>query len=137
MSNLAFGFKMPVIPNEFWPNIEIGETANFTYDATNDITANGVVDPILSASISIQPSGTGELIAQSLTVTVANARTYITAILSGATVAGRTYTHNIRFTTQGGITLPILIGQVCDPVLAQTPIPPPPNPGFGTPVTWP
>lgn len=129
---------MPDLPDGYWPNVEIGTVANYTYDATNDITTHGTVDPIVSASISTLPSGVGELSATALSVVVGNDQhTYITAVLSGATVAGRTYIHNVSFTTASGLTLPVLIGQVCDPVLAQVPLSPSPTPGFGPPVLWP
>ena len=60
----------------------------------------------------------------------------VTVWLNGG-VPGRVYLYQIVITTQQLRALPILIGQVCAPVLAQIPITPPPSPGFGTPVVWP
>lgn len=136
MAALGFNICMPDLPTEFWPEITLGETATFTYDATADVTNNGVVDPIVSATFATMPSGAGELVASSLTVASANGVWLLTVKLSGG-VAGRTYTHKLTFTTQGGQVLPILIGQVCNPVLAVPPIAPAPSPFFGTPTNWP
>jgi hypothetical protein len=135
MATLGFGVCMPDLPDEYWPNIQVGETADFSYDATADITANGGVDPIVSASIATKPSGTGELAPQAISVTSTNGDWLVTVKLSGG-VAGRDYIHQLILTTQGGDTLPILIGQVCSSVLAVPPVPPPPSPSFGTAVNW-
>lgn len=129
---------MPDIPSEFWPDVQVGETATFTYDATALVTdrVTGDVDPIVSAQISTMPSGTGELAPLSLTVALVGAVWLVTAEMSGG-VAGRDYINQIILTTEGGLVLPVLIGQVCSAVLRAFPdIPPPPSPFFGTPVTW-
>lgn len=140
-TGLGFNLDMPILPDEFWPNAEVGGKAIYSFDATTTITSSdGVVDPVASVSFSTRPSGMGELSALSVIVVIvvvdgAN-RTFVNVVLSGG-VASRNYIHQLVITTQGGQILPVLIGQVCDPVLAIPPVPPPPSPVFGTAVNWP
>lgn len=134
---LAFGFVPPDLPHLYWPNIEVGETADFTYDCYADVVIDGVIDPVVAATFATNPSGTGEVVASDITVTVVGAAVNVTVWLSGATVAGRTYAHRLTITTGGGRTLVFLIGQVVEPVLETVPIPPAETPAFGTPVNWP
>lgn len=123
---------MPNQPDEWWPVLEApSEYADFTFDATSLITVNGVVDPITSLSFAVKPSGAGEVVASRL-VPIGS---LITVWLTGG-VPGRIYTYQLIITTQSGRILPVLIGQTADPTLAQCPIPPPPAPGFGTPLIW-
>lgn len=132
---LAFGFTPPDLPDIYWPNLEVGETADFTYDAYADVVINGVIDPVVAATFAISPSG--EIVASRLTVTVVGAAVNVTVWLSGATIPGRTYVHRLTITTAAGRTLVFLIGQVVDPVLETVPIPPAATPAFGTPIVWP
>lgn len=132
---LAFGFTPPDLPDIYWPNLELGETADFTYDAYADVVINGVIDPVVAATFATQPSG--EIVASRLTVTVVGAAVNVTVWLSGATIPGRTYVHRVTITTAAGRTLVFLIGQVVDPVLETVPIPPAATPAFGTPIVWP
>lgn len=132
---LAFGFTPPDLPDIYWPNLEVGETADFTYDAYADVVINGVIDPVVAATFATGPSG--EIVASRLTVTVVGAAVNVTVWLSGATVPGRTYVHRLTITTAAGRTLVFLIGQVVDPVLETVPIPPAATPAFGTPIVWP
>lgn len=137
MAVLAFGFTPPDLPDLFWPNIEVGETADFTYDCYADVVIAGVVDPVVSATFATNPSGTGEVIASDLTVTVVGKSINVTVWLSGATVSGRTYIHRLTITTLQGRTLVFLIGQVVDPVLETIPVQPALIPAFGTAIAWP
>lgn len=129
-------FTMPVLPNQYWPNAEVGGAGFYIFDATPTVTFNGVLDPVIAASISTRPSGTGELTPGSISVTTFMEEIYITILLSGG-VASRNYIHQLILTTQSGQIIPVLIGQVCDAVLAIPPIPPAPSPWFGTSVAWP
>lgn len=135
-SSLGFNLPMPSIPDQYWPDAEVGGSATYTFDATAIVTFQGVVDEIISASISTRPSGDVELTPQALLVFMLNGRIYINVILSGG-VASRDYIHQLVMTTRSGQILPILIGQVCDPVLAIPPVPPPQSPIFSSPVNWP
>lgn len=122
---------MPFAPSEFWASKAPDAVLDYSFDATNLITLpDGTVDIIVSASIATMPSGLGELTPTSLTVT----GTILTATLSGG-VSGRVYVHKLIFTTNGGNrTYEVFIGQVCNPLLANIPIPPPPSGDFGPPV---
>lgn len=115
--------------DEWWPVLEApAEDADFSYDATADITD----DAIVSLSLAVAPSGDGE-------VTVSRMLplgTLITVWLSGG-VPGRVYLYKLIITTQTGRVLPVNIAQVTDFVTAACPVPPPMDPGFGIPATWP
>lgn len=133
--NIGFNLSF-VVPSQFWPDAQAGGAGFYIFDGTATITFDGGVDTVVGASISTRPSGTGELAPQSVTVLVKDGQTYIIARLSGG-VASRNYVHQLVLTTQSGQTIPVLIGQVCDPVLAVPPIPPAPSAAFGTAVSWP
>lgn len=128
-------FTMPDLPSQYWPDAEVSGSGFFTFDATPTVTFNGVLDPVVAASISTRPSGSGELTPSSISVT-SMGEIYITVHLSGG-VSSRNYIHQLVITTQAGQIIPVLIGQVCDPVLAIPPVPPAPSPAFGTAVNWP
>jgi hypothetical protein len=91
-------------------------------------------------AFSAMPSGTGEVTPSRLslgpTAATPPTETLVTVWLDGG-IAGRTYTYKLDLTTFAGRVYEILIGQVCNPLLAANPIPQPVNPGFGTPITWP
>lgn len=131
-STLINGVQMPMPPEEFWAVKQPDEFANFVYDATDDITNSGIVDHIVAATIATQPSGAGEITSSLLSVHL----NYIQVWLAGG-VPGRVYTHKVTFTCQSGVILEVYIGQVCDPLLAASPIPPAPSPGFGPILNWP
>lgn len=118
-------------PDEWWPQlVPQDEYADFSYDATDDLAPG---DAIVGLSVRVAPSGPGEVVMSRLGL---GAPALITVWLTGG-VAGRVYFYEITITTAELRTIPILIGQRCTPVLAYVPIPPPPKPGFGSPVTWP
>jgi len=130
---------LPCTPDEWWPDLAaaglgatVGEYADFSYDATALITVNGVVDPVVGFTVAAAPSGAGEVVVSSLSLT----GNVVAGWLTGG-VPGRTYLYQIVITTAAGRKLPVLIGQVCTNVLAGNPVPVAPSPGFGTPVTWP
>jgi hypothetical protein len=123
----------PVTPDEWWPILRMDEYADFSYDATADVTVNGTIDPIVGLSFLAMPSGANEVVASRLTLTNS---TLITVWLTGG-VPGRVYTYLLLITTTAGRILPINIGQVCDPLYALSPVPPAPTPGFGPAISWP
>lgn len=120
---------MPDLPDVFLPRKESGTTSSYTYDATSDVTFSGIVDTIVSATFAASPGG--EIVPSMLSVSGA----LVTVWLTGG-VAGRNYVESLFLTTLGGRTVEVLLGQVCDAVLSQTPLTPPANPGFGTAITW-
>jgi hypothetical protein len=87
---------------------------------------------VTSASVSVAPSGSGELVVNSVSL-VAN---FLVLILSGG-VAGRQYQIKVDADTLLGSTYEAIIGLSMDPLLAAFPPPAPPSLDFGTPVTWP
>lgn len=122
---LNAGVQMPVVPDEFFPNKEPDENANFVFDANKSVGS----DSIVAASFATMPGG--EIIPSRLSVT----QNYVTVWLAGG-VPGRDYIHSLTMTLTSGNVLAIYIGQVCYPISA-TPVPVPQNPGFGHPVFWP
>lgn len=129
---VTFG-QLPTIPDIFWPVKEPSETADFSYDATADITnTGGFVDPITAVTFATEPSGSGEITYSQLT----QSSNVITVWLASG-VPGRNYIHRLLITTAAGRTFEILIGQVCDATLATDPVPASPSPGFGAPISWP
>ena len=126
--------QLPMEPCEWWPVQQPGEYADYSYCATGDITVNGVQDNILSMSIAVMPSGSGEV--QLSRLTLSDTGNLITVWLQGG-VAGRVYIYQLILNTQALRTYQIFIGQLCNPLLAANPVPPPPSPFFGNPVTWP
>jgi hypothetical protein len=130
--------QAPNTPDEWWPSQAAGEAADYSFDAVNEVTINGVIDPIVGLSIAAMPSGTGEVALSRLSLTnnLAGQATLVVVWLTGG-VPGRTYYYNLVITTTAGRVLPVLIGQVCDPTLAANPLPVAPAPGFGTSITWP
>lgn len=123
---LLTGDQLPVIPSQFLPAKEPETTRDYTYDASGDD-----LSVLVGAAFSTKPSGAGELTALSLSLV----GDVVTVWLTGG-VAGRNYIHKLLLTDSDGRTQEVLLGQVCDAVLSQQPIPPPaPSPGFGTVIT--
>lgn len=122
-------------PDEWWPAlVPTSEYADFSYDATDDLAPG---DTIAGLSIANAPSGAGEVTLSRLNLgtSLSGAEALITVWITGG-VPGRLYFYQIIITTTMIRQIPILIGQKCLPVLAQYPLPPPPAPGLGTPLTW-
>jgi hypothetical protein len=110
---------------------EPDDVLDYALDVSGPLLDSGG-DSIASASVSVAPSGIGELSVQSIDVE----DPIITAWLSGG-VAGRHYTVRIEATTDGGRTFEWLIGLRIDPELATYPMPRLDSPHFGDAVTWP
>jgi hypothetical protein len=124
-------FPLPITPDLWWPKVPpLGLLElDFQYDATLDVTVNGIVDPITSVSFATMPAG--ELLPNSGSATT----TLVNVWLTGG-VSGRVYTHQLIIGTAGGRSITKYIGQVCDPVLAPPVLPLPTTPGFSSPLTW-
>jgi hypothetical protein len=105
------------------------DVLDYGYDATLE-TRHGN-DPIQSLSLSIAPSGDGEMTASNLAVT----GNLITVWMAGG-VAGRLYLVSLEITLQSGRVFGRLIEVPIDPELATFPPVPPPTPGFGAPIAF-
>ena len=70
--------------NLVWPTKEPGEDLDYQIDATSKIADSA--DAIISASVTVAPSGTGEMVATQIVVT----GSFITVWLSGGGVKGGT-----------------------------------------------
>lgn len=112
-----------------WPTKDPDEVLNYLLDATSQIAVPN--DGILTASVSVAPSGPGEMVASQV---VASGST-VTVWLSGG-YAGRIYQVKVLLTTQMGVTLEYPIVVPIDPSLASYPVVAPVSSGFGTSVTW-
>jgi hypothetical protein len=102
------------------------EYADFSYEASNDVAGDSIV------ALTFRSTPGGEVTAARLTLT----GTLVTVWLKGG-VPGRSYMHELTLSTAALRNLPVLLGQVCRPVLAACPAPPPLNPGWGATSNWP
>ena len=115
------------VPTLTYPEWVFGETLSETLTITNPAT-----DPIIAATLSISPSGAGEMYPTAIVVTPT---TVVATMTSG--VAGRTYTAIITLTTQSGQTTVMLVSVYVSPVINS--VWPPFDPPYwvaGSPVTW-
>jgi len=78
--------------NLVWPTKEPGEDLDYQIDATSKIADSA--DAIISASVTVAPSGTGEMVATQIVVT----GSFITVWLSGG-IAARVYQVNVQIPT--------------------------------------
>jgi hypothetical protein len=120
---------LPRLPDLFWPTAQLGADLDYTFDTAPDLIP--IQDSIASVSVSVQPSGTGELQID----TVAISEFKITTTLSGG-VAGRLYFVQLVVTTTSNPprVFPYLIGLQISPLLFVAPFVPPESPFFGAPV---
>jgi hypothetical protein len=125
-------------PTLTWPVKEPDAYLDYSYDASDDVgsaaigTSSVSTDAIGTFSVSIAPSGAGELVADNLSIS----GSVITLWLAGG-VAGRDYVVKIDGTCQSGRVFSWCIGLAMDPLLARYPLAVPPSAGFGAPVSWP
>lgn len=112
-----------------WQTASPDDDLDYYADAT-ELMAD-VSDRIVSAELSIKPSGAGELTAGLFGVS----GTLIVAWLSGG-VSGRDYWVKIGAATLGGRTFTRIVNLLIDPRGAATPLPAPPVNDFGAPITW-
>lgn len=135
LSPYAFG-NLPIQPSIWFEQLEPSiEYADFSYDAASLISPG---DTITGLSMNAAPSGAGEvnLSRLGLYMNSAGAMQLVTVWITGG-VPGRTYLYRLNVYTALIRVLTVTIGQVADPLLAPAcPIPPPPNPGFGSLTTW-
>ena len=127
---------MPPQPDTWFEMLEpSAEYADFSYDASAVLSPG---DYITALSMAAMPSGAGEVTLSRLSLgpnVNGVPSTLITVWITGG-VPGRVYLYQLQITTYMTRVFNVLIGQTASPVLAQCPIPPPPNPGFGAPITW-
>lgn len=125
----------PPAPMKWIPQVEPASFLDYTENVADAITNpfTKTVDPLRSLSLTIQPSGAGELVASMLTVDPTGF--LVTWWLTGG-VPGREYLINLVGTTLAGRVYQWLFGVNVDPIFATNPIPPSPNPGFGPAITW-
>lgn len=112
-----------------WPVKAPGATLDYSLNLAAPLA--DIADVIVSASVAVSPSGSGELAIGGL----ACAGAVLTATLSGG-VPGRNYSVRFDVQTAGGDDLEYTLGLLIDPSLAAFPLPTPPGAGFGTAVTW-
>jgi hypothetical protein len=126
---------MPAGPSRRWPTKEPDAIRDYCLDIEKDLTnpCTGVVDPLITLTLAIKPSGRGELSASQLSLDASGS--HITVRLSGG-VAGRPYQINIEGTTESGQQHQWPIAVDIDPRLAKWPPVPVPSPDFGPPITW-
>ena len=112
-----------------FPVKEPDEVLDYQIDATTKIA--DAADMINGVSVSIAPSGTGEMTAGRIAVN----GSFITVWLYGG-IAARVYQVNVQVTTTDNRTYewPVVVQISID--LASYPIIPPVSAGFGPPLTW-
>lgn len=124
---LGFG-QLPVLPTVFFREKQPLTDTTYTLDLSPYLDDGEF--PI-AVSFAISPSGSGEAVP----VLVSVDDVIATVRISGG-VPGRNYIDELIIETSEQNIYQVLVGQVCSPILAGFPVPPPPNPGFGTPVVW-
>ena len=118
---------MPLGPLNMWPTAQPGAFLDYAADVSallNDET-------ITAASLTVSPSGAGELIPAFLSVSGC-----LVSWWGWGGVPGRHYTVRIMLQTSAVRTIVFTVGLLIDPLLAPYPIPPAPVPGPGTPLIW-
>ncbi len=112
-----------------WSMAEPGDNLDYYLDVTRPLADVG--DTIASASLSVSPSGTGELQAANLTVNGS-----VIGWWGSGGVAGRNYLVRIDAVTAGGRTFEWFVGLLVDPRSGRGRPCPPPSAGYGTAITW-
>lgn len=110
-------------PAATWPVKPPDAFLDYTYNAIADLGT----DTLSSVTLSVAPSGAGEIVASQL----AFSGSLITAWFAGG-VPGRAYIVKIIGTCTTGRIFEWLVGVTVDPVLASYPLAAPPSAGFGT-----
>lgn len=98
---------------------------------TNRFT--GAVDPLVSLSLSIKPSGTGEIQLSRLSVDDTG---FLVTWWEAGGVSGRPYLLKLQGVTEAGREPEWVFSQTCSGVFSTGFPPAPPCAGFGTPITW-
>ena len=128
MSGCSIYGVLPVLPLRRWPTKGPDAVLDYVWNMCADLTdpVTLLVDAPTAVSVSVQPSGPGELVASRLSVS----GTLMVVWLSGG-VPGRDYTVNIEATTAAARTYQWDVGLLCDPTFAVFPLAPPPSTGPG------
>jgi hypothetical protein len=130
----AYG-EFPVAPNRWLPAkaplSDLDYTENVEEAITNPFT--GVVDTLTGLSLSVKPSGAGELVVSDLTV---DSTGFLISWFTSGGQAGRVYELRLVASAASNKTYVWTFGQVCEEPFQTSPLPPSPNPGFGDPITW-
>lgn len=129
-------FEMPRGPPHRWPKKEPDEDLDYTWDVEKVLRDRcaGAVDPLVSITLAVKPSGTGEMSYSRLSVNDTGFR--VSVWLAGG-VPGRDYTVNIKAVSQAGRKYQWPIGVEIDRFFAPSwPPPPAPCPEYGSELTW-
>lgn len=120
-------YATPDAPN-WWPNKLPEAVLDYALDIVQ--TIDPTTDTISSVSFAIAPSGAGEIVASGLTFVDQT----ISVTLTGG-VPSRIYTYKVLVTMTDSRIFEFLVYQGIPPGLPGYPVPVPPSPGFGTPIT--
>jgi len=115
-------------PYLVWPTAEPGDNLDYSLDLTAPLEDVG--DVIATVTLTVSPSGTGELSYSRLSV----AGDVITWWGAGG-VAGRRYLVSVTAATGYGRAFSYVVALNINPTLAAYPLPPPPVPGPGAPIS--
>lgn len=126
---------MPAAPSTRWPAKKPAARLDYTWNVKKDImdACAGEIDPLVSLTLAVKPSGDGEMSASRLSVDETGFRINVWL---AAGVPGRDYTVNIDGVTEAGRQFQWPIGIECDRSFAKWPLPAPPCPGYGPVLTW-
>jgi hypothetical protein len=118
----------PSAPN-WWPNKLPGATLDYSLDISAAI--NPEIDIISTVTAACAPSGSGEMVLSNL-----YAATDVLTLTCSGGVPTRVYSILFTVTMYDGRIFDFLVYQGIPPALRGYPIPVPPSPGFGPPITW-
>lgn len=114
--------------SQHWPLKHPDSYLDYSFDATAPL---GPADALAEVSVSLMPSGAGEMTASSLSI----AGSMITLWFAGG-VGGRRHTVRIDATCASGRVFEWLVGITVDPAFQPWPPLDPPSAAFGAPLTW-
>jgi hypothetical protein len=132
VTSLARTIAIPKTGNIFlqWPVAEAQEDLDYYLDAAAPISQ--YADSIYSLSVSIAPSGAGELQTTYLNLS----GSYDVEVWLSGGVAGRVYTVRVDVATDAGRTFSWPVTLPIDMDYSIPPFSLPPDPGFGPPFVW-
>lgn len=122
---------IPTTPS-WWPAKQAGATRDYSLEITSEI--DPTVDFISVATCAVAPSGDGEMQPSGLVVSVVDGDIAVTVTMTGG-VPSRVYTVMFVLTMSDGRVFEFFVYQGVPPGLPGYPVPAPPSPGFGTPIT--
>jgi len=115
-----------------WPVAEPLEDLDYYLNVAAPLTQFN--DSISTLTVSVAPSGTGEL--QPTYLNTFDSEQHIIELWLSGGVPGRVYTVRVDMVTINARTFSWLVTLPIDLQYAVPPIPLPPNPGFGPPLPW-